>query len=670
MKKLVYSLVILTLCSCLYGAEITRNGKAVADIAIPDNAVSSVKFAAEELQKFIKIVSGARLDIVKESSPRKFKNRIYLGCKAAPKDKSVFVYRSKADKENVYLHGNDVEIKNPEKVNLHDKIRSWRIHSSGTLLAVYDFADRVLKMHFIRPGDDGIYAKPNKNITVKPCDKEVKPRLQYAGMSISKPIKQYGGWKDFNVGDDIIRDARLWMLRHGMVDTYWFPGKGHAFVDYWKRFGAKRPEFFALLPDGTRRPLPGNSNGRHASMCLSNPKLHNQLMWDWRHRPSRWHKGPYNILSVCENDVPVLCTCDRCRAWDGPNFKPTPDTPYWGDKKIPHASNRFEPIGVARGGEPLHTSVSDRKCRYYLEMLRKASRYNPNVVIYGHAYANHTQPPTVKLNERIMISLAITAPMPYMTDEIMNRTREIWEGWAKTGCSMEYRPNATWAWGCQPLQYTKPFATEYRMALHTPNLKRVFFDALHCEFSTQGLMYYTLVRLTQHPEKTVDEIADEFFASFGKIEPEVRAYYDYWQKVSDSITIADVNAWSARSGIRLNIFTNYEFFGHILKPEYYAESGKILAAAAKKADTPLLKRQVKYLQLGLEHARLAVRMQKARIEQLNNPSAANKKKFQQYYRELISFRNANEKYGFCDMGKRHHFESRGMTKSKPWKKIK
>ena len=79
MKKLVYSLVILTLCSCLYGAEITRNGKAVADIAIPDNAVSSVKFAAEELQKFIKIVSGAKLDIVKESSPRKFKNRIYLG---------------------------------------------------------------------------------------------------------------------------------------------------------------------------------------------------------------------------------------------------------------------------------------------------------------------------------------------------------------------------------------------------------------------------------------------------------------------------------------------------------------------------------------------------------------------------------------------------------------
>ena len=45
MKKLTCCFLMLALCR-LYSMELTRDGKAVSDIAIPENAVSSVRFAA------------------------------------------------------------------------------------------------------------------------------------------------------------------------------------------------------------------------------------------------------------------------------------------------------------------------------------------------------------------------------------------------------------------------------------------------------------------------------------------------------------------------------------------------------------------------------------------------------------------------------------------------
>lgn len=658
--------MILALCSCMYAVEITRDGKAVADIAIPEKAVNSVQFAAEELQKFIKLMSGAKLEIVKENTPRKFKNRIYIGCKAAPESKKAFHWRCKADENNLYLHGNDREIGKTD-TDLHDKLRSWRIVSSGSLLAVYQFADRELGIYFIRPGDDGIIAPVKKTVSIKPFDRKSHPYLTSAFMSIGKPERRMGGWKDFNTGDKFVTECRLWMMRHAMVDTYWFPHAGHRYQDYWTRFGKSHPEYFALLSDGTRRPLDGDQTGRHISMCLSNSGLHRQLIRDWMKTKSRWHKGYWNYLSVCENDVPNLCTCSKCRSWDGPDFDPSGE-PYWSDKKVPTAWDRFEPVGVVKSVESQKVSVSDRVCRYYLEMLKMARKYNPDITVYGYAYANYTRPPkVVKLNRNVLISYAATPSFP-MEEKYMQRSRELLQGWAKTGCSLEYRPNSTWAWGCQPLQYTKQLGGEYRMVLNMPNTTAAFFDALRGEFSTQGLMYYTLARLTIHPEKTLEEIANEFFAAFGKVEPEVRAYYDYWQKVSDSITSRDVEAWKAKSGIRLNIFTNGEFCGWVMKKEYFSESAKILEKAAKKADTPRLKYEIKFLQAGLEHARLAVRMQKARIAALNEPTPANKRKFQQYMRELTAFRHAHEKMGISDMGRLSHYERYGFTKSKPWKK--
>ena len=646
--------------------EITRDGKAVADIAIPEKAVTSVQFAAEELQKFIKLMSGAKLEIVKENAQRKFKNRIYIGCKAAPESKKVFHWRCKADENNLYLHGNDKEIYSTG-VSMYEKIREWSVESCGSLLAVYQFADLELGIRFIRPGDDGIAFTEKKTISVKSFDREKHPRLEAAAMSIDRPIRHMGGWKDFVFAEKFVVECRLWMLRNGMVDTYWFPDAGHSFTGYWSKFGKSHPGYFARLVDGTRRPLTGDNNGRHIAMCLSNGDLQDRLVSDWARKKSRWNSGYWNYISACQNDSPEMCVCEKCSSWNGPLFDPS-GAAYWGDKKIPHAGNRFTAMGIYAVEPDIKVSMTDRVCRFYLEIQKKAVKHNPAVKVYGYAYANYAMPPQkVKLNDGIMISYASTPLFP-MDEQGMKQSKARWKGWADSGCLLEYRPNSTWAYSCMPLQYTKQLGGEYRMALNTSQLRRVFFDALRCEFSTQGLMYYTLARLTIHPEKTLEEIANEFFAVFGKAEPEVRSYYDYWQKISDAITCSDVKKWEDKCGIELNIFTCGEFCADVLKTEYFSESAKILEKAAKKADTPRLKYEIKFLQAGLEHARLAVRMQKARIAALNEPTPANKRKFQQYMRELTAFRHAHEKMGISDMGRLSHYERYGFTKSKPWKK--
>ena len=663
MMKHTFLFTVIAACFSLCGVDITGNGKAVADIAIPENPVSSVRFAAEELQKFIRLVSGAELEIVSCKAPRKHSNRIFVGCGAAPADKTPFAWRVKADKNDLYLHGNDREVYS-DKIDFHEKIIEWGVTSCGSLLAVYEFLDKELGIRYLRPGDVGIIAPSIKSISFKPFDRENKPRLESVTMAISDPSRRPGGWKDKVWAQNFVNDCRIWMLRHGMVNTYWHPS-GHAFTNYWKRFGKTNPEYFALLPDGTRRPLKGNPRGHYIAMCISDPGFQDRFVSEWSKTRSRWHKGRWNWIAACENDVPGLCVCKNCRAWDGPEFDPA-GAAYWGDKRIPDSDSRFTMLGIDEAEPSNKTSLTDRYCRFYLEILKKARKYNPAVSVFAYAYGNFTNPPqSVKLNKNIMISYVGTPIFP-MDAKKMAESKARWQGWAKAGCLLGYRPNSTHAYGCMPLQYTAQLAGEYRMVLHTPGLRRVHFDALQCEFASQGLMYYTLARLTQYPEKTLDEISDEYFSVFGKAAPAVRRYYRKWQEISDSVSWEkDVEKWEKETGMQLNVHTAADFCASFIRMNCFDESAEILAAAARAADTARAKSEVKFLQTGLEHARLTLAMHVARLKNLNEPSQENLKSFKQAQSKLHSFRAAHEKMGISNMARLYGSERYGATWSKP-----
>ena len=280
MKHFFTLLSVLAALSALSAVEIVKDGKAAAEIALPEKPVSSVKFAAGELQKHIQLITGIRLPVTVKSAPRKLPNRIHLGYGTAPKNKNNHAWRVKAGAKDLYLAGNDTEISSKNLACPERTMVGWCVASSGTLLAVYDFLDRELKVRWLRPDDGGIYVTPSKNISVKAFDRESAPGLMTASFSYS-PISSAKLWHDKKFGVRHSLQTKLWGIRHRFVDCNWFH-KGHAFGNWWKRYGRKHPEYFARLHDGTRRPLKGDRSGKRITMCVSSPALMKQIVENYK----------------------------------------------------------------------------------------------------------------------------------------------------------------------------------------------------------------------------------------------------------------------------------------------------------------------------------------------------------------------------------------------------
>jgi hypothetical protein len=663
MKQIFIFLFTFAALASAGAVEIVKNGKAAAEIALPEKPVSSVKFAAEELQKHIRLMSGVQLPLTVEKAPRRLPNRIHVGYGAAPRSRERHAWRVKATAADLYLNGNDKEVSQYNLACPERTFVGWCVAGSGSLLSVYDFLDRELQFRWLRPGDGGIFCKRSENISVKPFDRESAPRLMTATFSYAK-IGSANLWHDKKFAVHHSLQTKLWSIRHRFVNCNWFH-TGHAFGDWWKRYGKKHPEYFSLLHDGTRRPLKGDKRGIYITMCVSSPALMKQMVENYKQ--GYGPKGKFkekDFISICENDTPGMCTCKGCRAWDMPEFDPS-GADYWAKKLTPTRGARFSGFGVDEGGSYSYTknSLSDRYARFWLETQKALSKINPKVTVMGYAYLNTVLPPRhVKLHSKIMVGYVGTPFFP-LTREKMAQTRKEWDGWAKTGCVMQFRPNTTWSGGVYPLQYWRPLAAEYRRILQKPETKMAHFDTFRGEYANMGPMWYVLARLTARPDLTVEEVADEYFGSFGKAGPVIREYFDFWEKLSDSVTEEDVKKIRKELGWGINVWNNWDICVKLFTPAHFAQGAKILKKAEQIAATKWEKENVRFFQLGLEHARLAEITAEAHFKRAHNNTPANQADFDKKYKTLLEFRKRHERSWISNMGHLTAKEAGGFRRS-------
>ena len=366
MKKLLLLLPFLASAFCCPAVELVRDGQPAAEIAIPAAAVSSVQFAAQELRDHIRLITGAELPLVKADAPRRLPNRIHLGYGAPPQDSGAFAGHIRAAGPDLFLHGNDREIPENNLKTPRGRMIGWSVISSGTLISVYDFLDRDLHVRFRRPGPEGTFVTPQKNLRLPDFDRPVQLRLISCDFAIPEPNRRFRT----PAYDTDALNGRLWQLRHRMVNRYWFQS-GHAFTRYWQRFGKTHPEYFAMLPDGSRRNLEGDSTGVYTAMCVSDPGFIQQIVADYR------RSGAPDWLGISENDSPGMCCCPRCRAWDSRDFSAA-GHPYWEKKTVPTSGTRFSVFALDEGGAdrfPL-ASLTDRYARFALAVQQEAARYN------------------------------------------------------------------------------------------------------------------------------------------------------------------------------------------------------------------------------------------------------------------------------------------------------
>ncbi len=584
-------------------------------IVTADHPSRVVRYASEELVSHVEKATGLRLEIHAESEANAaLPTRIYIGDSHAVREAGInvgklaaeaFVLRVKDDA--VFIAGND---------GGGDPLDADTL--AGTLWGVYEWLDRDVGVRWLWPGELGTHVPRTKTVVAKTCDETISPRLFQrrlrAGTGFISEHPALGftsaAFKQFS------DEQSVYLRRHRMGRSYPV-SYGHAFTDWWEKDGKAHPEWFQLLESGKRGP--NKKNGRF-SMCVSNTDFQHEIVARWTAKRSPNASTP-GFINACENDILGLCTCEKCRALDG---------------AAPGDYLKFYPPTSKMAGSRF---VSDRYARFWLGIQQQAPQ---GVTVVGYAYFNYFQAPTsgIKLNPNILIGYCPSAGWFPRSAEEHAWMKQQWADWRGTGARLFMRSNHLLDGYCMPFIFAHQFADEFHHAMEK-GMVATDYDSLTGHWATQGPNLYTVARLHVRPEASADEVLAEYYAAFGGAADAVKRYFGYWEsyttgnreKINQTMETLQASRWRSWGKAAYVLYP----------PDCFTPAEKLLeqALSAIGNDAEAAAR-VKFLQLGLQHARLCARV--SAVLTLVT-STADKNEIKDALDELIAFRRANERSG-------------------------
>ncbi len=283
------SMTVLPSLLCLWcglplnAIEIVRNGKPTAVIVVPDEPLPVVSFAAEEFQYHIDRATGARLLIVKESEKPVDRPIVFLGACRATADAGINTaelapngFILKTIESHFFLVGDD-----------SDGPPAWVLHNNrtrvGTLFAAYEFLEKHLQIRWLWPGKLGEVIPHHTNIVVDAWNQTGEPPFIHSrwrdGGSV---VAGTEGWSSNKMRSRFLAEQGKWLRRNRFAMGVNMD-MAHAFTQWWDRHKDDHPQYFNLLPDGTRRSDPHYHGGAPhlISMCVSEPKFHRAIVENW-----------------------------------------------------------------------------------------------------------------------------------------------------------------------------------------------------------------------------------------------------------------------------------------------------------------------------------------------------------------------------------------------------
>lgn len=590
---------------------VMTDGKASAIIVTADKPGLVTKYAAEELAQHIEKATGVRLAITTESALKaSASNCIYIGDSKAVRAAGIDVSKLGAEafvlrtaEHALFIAGND---KNDDPLDADTR--------AGTLWGVYEWLDRTLHVCWLWPGEGGTFVPKTSNVVATGVNetvpmqlfqRKIRPGLgsesEHPAMGFTKAaFEQYS------------HDQTVFLRRHRMGRS--FPmGYGHAFTDWWKQYGKEHPEWFQLREDGGRGPKKSTSR---FSMCVSNSEFQQQLVTNWQ------AKGGGKFINACENDILGQCTCEMCRALDGP---PPSDYLMYYSPTSKMVGSRF---------------VSDRYAHFWLSVQQLAAKTDPDATVIGYVYFNYFQAPTsgVKLNPNILLGFCPSGGFFPRSEAEHAWMKQQWTGWLDTGARLFLRTNHLLDGYCMPFIFVHQFADEFQHAARN-GMVATDFDSLTGQWSTQGPTLYVAARLHVKPDANVDELLTEYYSAFGAAAPQVKRCFDYWENFTTTHREQTAKAFEDLQASR---WRSWAKAAHEVFPlECFAPADAMLDEASKAvANDKDASARIEFLKLGIAHAKLCVRVAKQLT--LANPTAS-KEQTKALLEELIAFRRANER---------------------------
>jgi hypothetical protein len=279
MRKAIGLLFALSVSCLAANLRLVENGKSNYSIVIAPDASPSERHGAEDLQKFLEEMSGARLPITSEPQLR----MVLVG--NSPALETLNLRISFAD---LGTEGFTLKTSGPHVVIAGGRVR-------GSMYGVYAFLEK-LGCRWFTPEVSRI--PKTRTITVAPLDETQKPAFEYRETFFSEALDRDWAARNKTNGSFQHLDAAV----GGKVQYYPFV---HSFDQLLppSRYFNQHPEYFSLI-DGQRRAQGGQ-------LCLTNPevlRLGIESVEQWiAANPEA------TIISVSQNDRYGYCECDNCR---------------------------------------------------------------------------------------------------------------------------------------------------------------------------------------------------------------------------------------------------------------------------------------------------------------------------------------------------------------------
>ena len=487
-------------------------------IIIPDSANSIVLFAAQELQKHLKLIFNREIAIANQSHTIDFKKQLFVGIppdgyqnKLEPEE-SIYL-----TKENsIYLFGDDLinhsySVENPGEIKekILNEALNLNYNRTGTLFAVYNFLENEMGIRWLKPGDDGIFYACSTFTLLNPKESVWIPKLIQRNIRTNlfekKEQELYGKYapQEFQQTEEelVAKEVNLltWMrrMRMGRSKNYRF---GHAYTEFWKKYSESNPEIFALNGKGERKPL-----GRieRVKMCPTSAELPKIIVKEWKLNMQENLILNSNSISACENDGDGFgsdewCHCDQCMA-----------------------------IDLRNSGEDLTKYATDRYVQLWNHVLKVARAIKKDIEVSCYAYSNVLQPPRKEiLEDGILVEF-----VPMMGGNF-KKIKSLYEGWEKRGMKkMMYRPNDLWWELGIPMGQEERLFENYKLAIGHNAIGTDFDAILGYWEGISDMTYYILAKGHVNPKAGFEQLETEYLSSFGDAKDDIAQYYRHWRTI-------------------------------------------------------------------------------------------------------------------------------------------
>lgn len=485
---------------------IVADGRACAEIVAGADACPIARWSASEIQRVVELASGAKLAIVEKPSG----NLVAIHVGKSDAAKRLGVDAEGIEREHIRILAKDrpapgvivIAGRDDPKVDPARQIEKPSIWSTfydrGTIFAAYEFLERVAGARWYWPGDSGEAVPRGETLTFPAIDLRQAPympeRLMWAGTS---------------------RDGLLWMLR--LRRSSWHRPNMHSFhrLGLLARFGETHPEYFALLPDGSRDTQPRRKHYGH--LTFSNEALAEEISLD----AISYFKGE-------GPEVRGIINHHGQRVWD-------PNAAYGGYFNLMQQDG-FQPSqepGDKKFWSQGPQGASELLWQFFVKIVHRVEKEVDNAKWTCSAYGPaRPVPQTVVIPDNVHVRVCYGTPTDFATGTF-DQTKQLIADWYE---KLGKRRVGNSFYMLMKRDGVPGFAFDY-VARYYRELKD-YLDGIHGyherpedNFSTH-INWYMMARMGWDPSRSADEIMSEFYEkAFGPAAAPMRAFYEEMQEL-------------------------------------------------------------------------------------------------------------------------------------------